>query len=708
MATAEMACGVAPLAAILRLTEHYPVFPCRRHAETVEWRGREVIRKPKSPLTPRGFLDASRDEGQIRTWWARRPDALVGVPTGLGTGLIVIDYDHHKADAAAKEWIGEHTDHLLSTRVHTTLSGGRHYIYKAPPGIKYRSSVNLTLGGIKRTGIDSRAEGGYIVWWPLHGGERSGVMAPLPVGLIDECRIDELTFEALPTSSPEKWARDRDRVISALAWVDPTDYMERWLPIGAAIHYASGGSDDGFELWHAWSAGLIGGSVPHNYAGIEDCRLRWESFHHTGQRTSTLGSLFHHAKEAGWQPATATTPEPPEIDRPPVEVYEAEHQEIQSRADVSLFVAAESSAPPAKSTAIDWAALAGQEPPARTWRVNHWLGTGPTLLSGLGGIGKSLLAQTIATALALGRWYIDDIGEPQTVLMWSCEDDRDEIWRRQVAICRLFDISLADLAGKLIIEPRLGRSNALFGLVFGQPTWTSLREELVQQVNDYRASVLFLDNIGQVYGGNENDRHHVTTFVNGISGITPWALSTVLLGHPAKAAGSEFSGSTAWENAVRMRWFLGTTLPDQPEASTPEDGVRYLAKRKSNYSIHDWRRLTYRDGAFAADPPLPGPKSYAAQGRADDARRCVLSGLRKLFERQIRTTAGPTSPDFLPRKLIEMKLAEDYTQRELRDAMNSLLMDGRVVSGKVGMYSNRTPMTGLIEAPEGRTKSCTN
>jgi RecA-family ATPase len=708
MMSAEMICGVAPLAAILRMAEKYPVFPCRRHAETVTSRGRPETRKPKSPLTERGFLDASRDPDRIRAWWTRWPEALVGVPTGQGTGLIVVDYDHGKVDQAAQEWVAEHSNHLLATKVHETLNGGRHYVYAAPPGKKYGSSTNLMLGGERRAGIDLRGEGGYIIWWPIHGGNQTNVIMPLPAGLIDEYRVELRELPPLPKGSPEKWSRDRARACDALAYVDPSGYDE-WLRVGMALHLASGGSDDGFQLWHAWSSGGLTGDTPRTYGGVEVCREKWASFLHDKARggTATLGTVFHLAKSGGWQSPAGVPAEagPPDVELPPDEVYAAELEDIEARqADISPFVADTSAGPPLKSHAIDWTELAGREPPARDWRIAHWMGTGPMLLSGVGGIGKSLLAQTMATALALGRNYVDQVAAPQTVLMWSCEDDRDEIWRRQLAICRMFGVPLESLAGKLVIEPRLGRANALFGLAFGQPTWTTLREELVQQVNDYRATVLFLDNIGQVFGGNENDRHHVTTFVNGITGITEWPLSTVLLGHPAKAIGSEFSGSTAWENAVRMRWFLGTTLPDQPEAATAEDGVRYLAKRKSNYSTHDWRRLVYRDGSLEPDAPLPGPSSYAAQARQDDARRCALSALRKLVDRQIRTTGARNSPDYLPRKIVEMKLAEDYSQRELAEAMNALLMDGRIVTGKVGTYPNRTAMTGLIEAEKVCTK----
>jgi hypothetical protein len=312
MMAIEMVCGIAPLAAILRLAEQYPVFPCRRDPETVVRRGREVILKPKSPLTERGFQDASQDQDRIRTWWGRWPHALVGVPTGSVTGLVVVDYDVHKVDAAANEWVGEHSNDLLGTRVHSTLSGGKHYVYKQPPGIKYRSSTNLLLGADRRTGIDLRAEGGYVIWWPIHGADKSNLMAPLPAGLIDEYRIETAELPPLPSGSPEKWQSDRRRVADGLAYVDPSDY-DVWFRVGMALHLASAGSDDGFELWHAWSAGGITGEAPRNYGGIEDCRYRWASFLHDKKRekTATLGTVFHYAKAAGWQPASTPDELPP-------------------------------------------------------------------------------------------------------------------------------------------------------------------------------------------------------------------------------------------------------------------------------------------------------------------------------------------------------------------------------------------------------------
>lgn len=352
-----------------------------------------------------------------------------------------------------------------------------------------------------------------------------------------------------------------------------------------------------------------------------------------------------------------------------------------------------------------WADLQGRAPPERVWRIAHWMGLGPMLLAGGGGIGKTLIAQTIATALAIGRNFVDEVTAPAKVLFWACEDDHDELWRRQVSICNYFGIRIADLDGKLVIEPRLGRNNTILATAFGSPTWTPVRDELREQVNDYAADVVMLDNIGQTYGGGENDRHAVTMFVNGLAGLTERPVTTMLLGHPAKAAGSEFSGSTAWENAVRMRWFLGTKLPDQKDDDAQaEDGVRYLAKRKTNYSVNDYRRLTFREGVLCPDAGIGGVRSYADQSHQEQARRVVLNGLRRLKGMAIPTTHAANSPAYLPRKILEMNLGEDFTRSDLVRAMNELLLAGNLEVGIVGTYDKGGKRTGLREVEKDSPK----
>lgn len=401
----RLVCSVAPVEAVLRLAARVPVFPCRRNPEEVAVRGERKIAKAKSPLTVHGLRDASQDPAQIRAWWARWPDALVGVPTGQGTGLVVIDYDAHKADASANDWILEHSEQLLATRTHATLSGGRHYLFRAPAGVEYRNGVCLTLAGIKRIGIDVRAEGGYIVWWPLHGGASSGEAIPLPAGLIEEQRIERHELPPLPAQSPAKWAEDRKHLADALAYLEPAEY-DVWARVGLAIHLASGGSDDGFQLWHAWSAGEITGDCPANYSGINDCRYHWASYRHDKDRSKlvTLGTVFELAKARGYQRRS----EPRES--PPVEAYTED--EMRHRVGQMLVTGApvEYDADP-DDELLDVRALDGKELLAEYDRRHARFGTTPfdpagerlrlypggvTIWSGFPGAGKTTLLRQLA------------------------------------------------------------------------------------------------------------------------------------------------------------------------------------------------------------------------------------------------------------------------------------------------------------------------
>jgi hypothetical protein len=349
------------------------------------------------------------------------------------------------------------------------------------------------------------------------------------------------------------------------------------------------------------------------------------------------------------------------------------------------------------SQPIDWRALADKEPPPRQWAITGWLGFGHvTLLVGAGGIGKTLLAQQVSSCLALAKNFIDEIREPRRVLMWCCEDDHDELWRRQQAIAAWMGVGLDAFAENLHIVARHGLDNAVATTEFGRLMLTPLLRELHQQAEDLSADVVILDNAAQIFGGSENDRHQVTAFVNALHGALP-GCAILLLAHPARSAGSEFSGSSAWENTARTRLYLGDRLPDEkadPDAPSAED-VRFLARRKANYSVKDYRRFTFRDHVLV-------PEAIEAAGgmvgalRDQAADRIVLEGLTKLRARGIRATEGQRSPDFLPALLIAYKFAEGRTRSELAAAMRRLVIDGSIEKAVVGRYEgNRSQKLGL-------------
>lgn len=355
------------------------------------------------------------------------------------------------------------------------------------------------------------------------------------------------------------------------------------------------------------------------------------------------------------------------------------------------------STPQPVSDPLDWPALAPLTPPERRWAIKGWVGFGHvTLLVGQGGIGKTLLAQQMASCLALGREFVAEIPQRLNCLMWACEDDHDELWRRQLAISRWCKAGLEEFHEGLTIVPRHGLDNAIVSTDFGKLLYSPLIETLRQQANDTKADVVILDNVAQLYGASENDRHAVTAFLNALAGALQ-GKAIILLAHPSRSTGSEFSGSSAWENTARTRLYLGATLPGskaEPDAN-PDDNVRYLSRRKANYSPKDWRRMTYADGALTPDP-IEATGGIVGVIFKEKAERVVMAGLQKMCVMGLKPSAGRKSPYYLPRVVCEHGLNEGLESRDLEKAMRSLMTAGKLKVETLGNSKSRNSVNVLV------------
>lgn len=360
---------------------------------------------------------------------------------------------------------------------------------------------------------------------------------------------------------------------------------------------------------------------------------------------------------------------------------------------------------PARQPPLDWTALSTQTPPDRRWAIDHWLPMGcVTLLAGPGGIGKSLVAQAMGTCLALRREYLDFVDTERRVLFWACEDSQDELWRREVAIASWLGISLADLSGKLFTHGYDGCQVELAGPAdFAKGLIAApMLSELHAQIGDYKADVVLLDNVARLYGGNENDRHQVTDFIAMLTAAAaPTGAAVMLLGHPSKQIGSEYSGSTAWEAACRGRLYLGNKLPDSPkdpagEEDEPDDDVTYLCRRKANYSSRDWRKLKRINGVMVPEVPLSEASSRPTGHDSEYMASVVTGALTKLNSMGMAPTASSASPSYLPKLAEQYKLLNGSTRQQFVQAMRTLQSSGAIAVSQVGTYANRTKKFGLI------------
>jgi putative DNA primase/helicase len=114
----------------------------------------------KSPLCPRGFYAATANENQVRRWWQRWPNAMIGMPTGPRTRIWVLDID---VDLLAPTQSAHPMARLLAihgplpdTAMSITPRGGWHFFFRWD-GADIRCSIGK-LG----PGVDVRGHGGYV------------------------------------------------------------------------------------------------------------------------------------------------------------------------------------------------------------------------------------------------------------------------------------------------------------------------------------------------------------------------------------------------------------------------------------------------------------------------------------------------------------------------------------------------------------------
>lgn len=103
----------------------------------------------KHPMSGGWQKEATTDEKKITAWWKKHPEANIGLATGEGSGLIVLDIDGSEGEATVAARGHEPT-------VVVTTGKGRQLYFKYP-GEKVRNKV----GSYPQ--LDSRGDGGYVV-----------------------------------------------------------------------------------------------------------------------------------------------------------------------------------------------------------------------------------------------------------------------------------------------------------------------------------------------------------------------------------------------------------------------------------------------------------------------------------------------------------------------------------------------------------------
>ena len=245
--------------------------------------------------------------------------------------------------------------------------------------------------------------------------------------------------------------------------------------------------------------------------------------------------------------------------------------------------------------------------PERQWLVPDMIPMqNVTILSGDGGVGKSIIAFELMVACALGKRWLGQQTKPCKVFGLFAEDDEAELHRRLADICCHHDAELGDLEN-LQLCSRVGLENSLMDWrspwEAGETTW--LHATIMNHALQYGAQLVVVDSLHDVFAGEENRRVQARQFVQGLREIAREIDGAVVLtAHPSltgRNTGTGESGSTAWNNAVRSRLYL-------TEADEQADGAeRILKTMKANYGPAGGSiRLRWTDGVYEAIPQEAG------------------------------------------------------------------------------------------------------
>ena len=232
-------------------------------------------------------------------------------------------------------------------------------------------------------------------------------------------------------------------------------------------------------------------------------------------------------------------------------------------------------------TTIDPLKLAEQPVPERRWLVPYWIPhRAVTMLGGDGGVGKSLLAMQLLTAVATGKPWLGQTTIACKAIGVFCEDDVDELHRRQDAINRAYDFGFDGLENVEWIS-RVGDDSVM--MTFDRcdrGTTTEFFQQVHNTAQDFGAQLIVLDALHDFFAGNENARPQARQFVNLLQALARDCDGAVVIcAHPSLAglsSGTGLSGSTARNNAVRSRLYL--TRPTDDDGAEIDECERTLRR----------------------------------------------------------------------------------------------------------------------------------
>lgn len=653
------------------------------------------------------WLPHEADEHDLQRW--AQMGAGVGIKTGQG--LIGIDADtldeqHAKviAQAVTKHFgelparIGKYPKCLYPLRVDAPIRYTRVEFGALDDKGRLRDRVEILSDGRQFVahGIHPGTKKPYAWPRPLVPLEQLPVVSPAAVlAFMEELRTllpaakPLITEGATADVDQATLKGDLDTVRKAVSLIPNTsaDFptREAYRDFGYAIKAALPDQPDAaFELFAEWCGRWQEG---HNDPGVVEADWR------------RMKPPFRRG--ANWLYELAERAAPTQFTR--AEIF---FQPIEPEAD-NPFAAAitENAFEPIAIKWVDPRDWQGVTPPPRRFLVDGMIPDGEvSLLTGEGGVGKTLSAQQLGTAVAAGLPFLGRNTIQSKVMMFLCEDSEAELHHRQRDINAALCLDMHDVSPNLRIASRKYMDNLLSlwdrstGAMKRSAVWNALRTDALA----FGAKLVVVDTIADTFGGSEIDRAQVRQFVQACLGRLAQEIggAVLALGHPSKAGqaagGDGTSGSTAWHATVRSRLYLEYATKDKTGP------FRRLSNKKANYGpAGDQWMLRWHRGAFelvtakssATDTSVP-----STTAAIDDA---ILAGVAELAAEGAALSDARNSPYWAPRVLRRRfnDVLGIYDMADIEAGWQRAVTSGRVREAVVGKKPNRHDVLGYELAP---------
>jgi RecA-family ATPase len=331
--------------------------------------------------------------------------------------------------------------------------------------------------------------------------------------------------------------------------------------------------------------------------------------------------------------------------------------------------------------------------PPREWAVPDRIPLKqPTLLSGEGAAGKSLLLLQLTVTTALGREWLGVETIMGPTIYFGCEDDADELHRRLDAILKHHNVEFHHLAFRGFRLLSFAGQDAVLGATnkSGRVEPTALFHRLYREACEIRPRVLALDTASDIFAGKENDRSEVRQFMSLLRKLAIDAsCAVVLASHPSLTgitSGTGTSGSTQWHNSVRARMYLKAAREGKNGDDGADNGLRELEFKKNQYGRLGHRiLLRWEDGLFV---PVSSDAVTIEQVLANDAvDDLFLTLLRRFTEQGRNVSPSPCSTS----AAVLFADQPEANQRKLSRGLFAASQERLLATGKLKVVTEGPP-----------------